>query len=315
MNFIRRLLTPASFLYGAGIWIRNKLFDFNILKAKHPGVFVISIGNLSVGGTGKTQVSIYLAKALKELNPCIVLRGYKRASRENLIVSSYDAKTYGDEAVEIFLKTKANVVVAFKRIEGAEICKKLGSKIIILDDAFSHRYIKRDLDILLMPANRMKDRLLPLGNLREPYSSMNRADALIITRLESFDMPTLSINKPIFGAKAFFRAFVDKNFEDVDISYVKGKSFSIVCAIGDEKPFIRLVENLSKDIGFKIEDVKIFPDHYFYKKEDLESNKNYICTTKDLVKLRDFDQFILGVDTTLDIPGFIDFIKNKYEKT
>ncbi|MGC8676769.1 MAG: tetraacyldisaccharide 4'-kinase [Hydrogenobaculum sp.] len=315
MNFIRRLLAPASFLYGAGIWVRNKLFDFNILKAKHPGVFVISIGNLSVGGTGKTQVSIYLAKTLKELNPCIVLRGYKRASRENLIVSSCDAKTYGDEAVEIFLKTKANVVVAFKRIEGAEICKKLGSKIIILDDAFSHRYIKRDLDILLIPANRMKERLLPSGNLREPYSSMNRADALIITRLESFDMPILNINKPIFGAKAFFRAFVDKNFEDVDISYMKGKSFSIVCAIGDEKPFIRLVENLSKDIGFKIEDVKIFPDHYFYKKEDLESNKNYICTTKDLVKLRDFDQFILGVDTTLDIPGFIDFIKNKYEKT
>lgn len=315
MNFIRGLLAPASFLYGAGIRIRNKLFDFNILKAKHPGVFVISIGNLSVGGTGKTQVSIYLAKALKELNPCIVLRGYKRVSRENLIVSSCDTKTYGDEAVEIFLKTKANVVVAFKRIEGAEICKKLGSKIIILDDAFSHRYIKRDLDILLIPANRIKDHLLPWGNLREPYSSINRADALIITRLESFDMPTISINKPIFGAKAVFRAFVDKNFEDVDISHVRGKSFSIVCAIGDEKPFIKFVEKLSKDIGFIIEDIKIFPDHYFYKKDDLESNKNYICTTKDLVKLRNFDQFILGVDTTLDIPGFIDFIKNKYEKT
>ncbi len=313
MNYYRGLLAPFSILYGAGVWVRNKLFDFNILKARNTDIFVISVGNLSVGGTGKTQLSIYLAKALKELNPCIVLRGYKRKSKENLIVSSPDTDLYGDEAVEIFLKTKAHVVVAFKRIEGAFICKELGAKVIILDDAFSHRYIKRDLDILLMPANRLKDHLLPWGNLREPYSSIKRADAIVITRLESYEMPEINTDKPIFGAKTIFRAFIDKDFNDVDISRVKGKEFDIVCALGDSEPFVRFVEKLSRDIGFKIKNIKCFKDHHFYKKEDLKQGTNYICTTKDLVKLRNFNQFILGVDTTLEIPGFLEFVKSKYE--
>ncbi len=306
-------MAPLFILYGTGVWIRNKLFDFNILKAKHPGIFVISIGNLSVGGTGKTQVSIYLAKALKELNPCIVLRGYKRKSKKSLLVVSPDTKLYGDEAVEIFLKTGVHVVVAHKRIEGAYICKELGANIVILDDAFSHRYIKRDLDILLMPANRIKDHLLPWGNLREPFSAIKRADALIITRLESYDMPKLDIDKPIFKAKTIFRAFVDKNFNDVDLSHIKGKEFDVVCALGDKEPFLRFVDSLSKDIGFKINNVRTFRDHHFYKKEDLEQHINYICTTKDLVKLREFEQFIVGVDTTIEIPGLLDFIKTKYE--
>ncbi|GAB6078178.1 tetraacyldisaccharide 4'-kinase [Hydrogenobaculum acidophilum] len=315
MKLTRGLLAPFSVFYGAGIWVRNKLFDLNILKAKHSGIFTVSIGNLSVGGTGKTQVSIYLAKSFNHLNPCIILRGYKRKTRENLLVSSLDTELYGDEAVEIFLKTHAKVVVAHRRVEGASTCKELGSNMIILDDAFSHRYIKRDLDILLMPANRIKDYLLPWGNLREPYSSIKRADAIVITRLESYDMPKLDVDKPIFKAKTVFRAFVDKDFKDVDIKAVKGKSFDVICALGDKEQFLRFVEKLSNDIGFKINDVRTFKDHYFYKKEDLKNGKNYICTTKDLVKLRDFNQFILGIDTTLEIPGFLEFVKQKYEKS
>ncbi len=309
---IRNLLAPFSLLYGVSIGIRNKLFDVNILKAQDPGIFTISIGNLSVGGTGKTQVCIYLVRAFKELNPCVILRGYKRKTKGNFIVKDDNVNYYGDEAVEIYLKTKANVVVAFNRIEGAKICKDLSAKMIILDDAFSHRYIKRDLDLLLIPANRQKGHLLPWGNLREPLNSIKRADTVIITRLESYEMPHIDFDKPIFKAKTVFKGFLDKNFNDIDISHIKGKTFDIVCALGDPSPFIRFVENLSEKKGFNIDKRIIFKDHHFYQKADLEQGKNYICTTKDLVKLRHFHEFIVGIDTELEIPDLVEFIKSRY---
>jgi len=314
MKVLRGVLAPFSFLYGSLIFTRNKLFDVNILKAQDPEIFTVSIGNINLGGTGKTQLSIYLAKAFKNLNPCIILRGYKRKSKENLLVTSPDTNLYGDEAVEIYLKTKANVVVAFKRIEGAKICKDLGAKMLILDDAFSHRYIKRDLDIVLLPANKTKDHLLPWGNLREPFGSLKRADAVVITKLESYPMPKLDIDKPIFTSKTVFRAFIDKNFNDVDISLIKENTFDVVCALGDNESFVRFVKTLSQKIGFKIGNIKMFEDHHFYKKEDLEENKKYICSTKDLVKLKSFGQTIFGIDTALDIPDLIHFIKSTYEK-
>ncbi len=313
LSKLRSLLAPFSFIYGTGVFVRNKLFDFNILKAEKSDIFTISVGNLSMGGTGKTQIAIYLADAFKDLKPCVILRGYKRKSSNTMQVLSSDINLYGDEAVEIFLKTKINVVVASKRIEGAKICKSLGSKLIILDDAFSHRYIKRDLDIVLIPANKSKDYLFPTGSLREPFSAIKRADAIIITRLESYQKPTLNINKPIFEAKTVFKGFLDKNFNYIDASSVKAKTFNIVCAIGDSQQFITFVRKLSNEFGFNINKIHIFKDHYDYKKQDLEPDKNYICTPKDLVKLRNLDYNVIAIDTSVDIPNLKDFIKQKYE--
>lgn len=313
LSKLRGFLAPLSLIYGSIIFVRNKLFDFNILKAQKPDIFTISVGNLSMGGTGKTQVVIYLANAFKDLNPCIVLRGYKRKSKETMQVLSSDTDLYGDEAVEIFLKTKAKVVVAFKRIEGAKICKSLGSKLIILDDAFSHRWIKRDLDFVLIPANKPKDYIFPMGNLREYQSAIKRADAIIITRLESYQKPNIDINKPIFEAKAMFKGFLDKDFNYIDAKSLKNKTFDVVCAIGDPEQFIYFVKNLSKEYGFNIDKIHIFKDHHDYKKHDLEYNKEYICTPKDLVKLRNLDYKLISIDASFDIPHLIDFIKQKYE--
>lgn len=310
---LRGILAPFSLLYGGVVFVRNKLFDFNILKAKNPEIFTISIGNLSMGGTGKTQVVVYLANALKDLKPCIILRGYKRKSKENLIVNSSNIELFGDEAVEIFLKTKANVVVAFKRIEGAKICKSLGSKLIILDDAFSHRYIRRDLDFVLIPANKPKDYLFPMGNLREPFGALKRADAIIITRLESYKKPHINTDKPIFEAKTIFKGFLDKTFNYIDPKSLKDKTFDLVCAIGDPEQFIKFSKTLSKEFGFYIDKIHTFKDHHHYKKEDLDPKKQYICTPKDMVKLKDFDIDVIAIDTSLEIPNLIEFIKQKYE--
>lgn len=310
---LRGILAPFSLIYWIGINFRNFLFDKNILKAEDPNIFTISIGNLSLGGSGKTQIAIYLANALKDLNPCIVLRGYKRNTKENLIVLDYNTDKYGDEAVEILLKTNANVVVAFKRIEGAKICKKLGSKLIILDDAFSHRWIKRDLDLVLIPANKIKDYLLPFGNLREPFSALKRADAVIITRLESYEKPKIDFEKQIFEAKTTFKAFIDKDFNIINEKELQNKTFNLVCALGDPEQFITFAKHLSKVYGFYIDKILIFKDHHNYKPSDLKENENYMCSIKDLVKLRYFKHNLIGIDTKIEIPNLIDFIKEKYE--
>lgn len=187
------ILAPISWLYGLGVWWRNKRFDSGSLKETsfEDKVAVISVGNLVVGGTGKTPHTEYIVRLLQRngVGPIAVLsRGYKRLSR-GFVMAGPDVSSskLGDESYQIHHKFP-NIIVAVceKRVEGIKKLLALPEppKVIILDDAMQHRYVKPGLSICLTSHNRIlyKDKLIPYGLLREPMENVKRADLLVITK-------------------------------------------------------------------------------------------------------------------------------------
>jgi tetraacyldisaccharide 4'-kinase len=188
---INKKLLPLSWCYGFGVGLRNMLFEMGALKSKKYDVPIISVGNITVGGTGKTPHVEYLIELLKDhMNVAVLSRGYKRKSRGFVLADKDTPMTQiGDEPFQMKQKYP-DIIVAVdgnrrrgieKLIEG-EAGKK--ADIILLDDAFQHRYVKPGINILLVDYHRLViyDELLPAGRLREPVKSKDRADIVIITK-------------------------------------------------------------------------------------------------------------------------------------
>ena len=181
-------LYPFSWLYGLGAGIRNKMFDWGFLKSQSFNLPIISIGNLSVGGTGKTPHTEYLIRLLQPLGKVAVLsRGYKRCTKGLVLSTPHSTMPeLGDEPYQM----KQNfpdimMAVDANRCHGVqEILKAETPLTILLDDAYQHRYIQPGVNILLMDYHRLIyfDKLLPAGRLREPRSGINRADIIIVTK-------------------------------------------------------------------------------------------------------------------------------------
>ena len=188
---INEWLLPLSWIYGLGVRIRNSLFEIGLLKSHSFDVPVISVGNITVGGTGKTPHVEYLIRLLKHKAKVAVLsRGYKRRTKGFIIADRESStRTIGDEPMQMARKfPEVTVAVDRKRVNGI---RKLtdGSTVkdidvVLLDDAFQHRYVKPGINILLVDYHRLiiYDKLLPAGRLREPLSGKNRADIVIITK-------------------------------------------------------------------------------------------------------------------------------------
>ena len=187
---INEWLLPLSWLYGLGVKFRNMLFEIGILHSESFDVPVISVGNITVGGTGKTPHVEYLIELLKDKAKVAVLsRGYKRRTRGFVIADdNATAKTIGDEPLQMKRKYGDGITVAVdrKRCHGIRqlISDEDGIDVILLDDAFQHRYVKPGVNILLVDYHRLiiYDKLLPAGRLREPLSGKNRADIVIVTK-------------------------------------------------------------------------------------------------------------------------------------
>lgn len=187
---INEWLLPLSWLYGLGVKFRNMLFEIGILHSESFDVPVISVGNITVGGTGKTPHVEYLIELLKDKAKVAVLsRGYKRRTRGFVIADdNATAKTIGDEPLQMKRKYGDDITVAVdrKRCHGIRqlISDEDGIDVILLDDAFQHRYVKPGVNILLVDYHRLiiYDKLLPAGRLREPLSGKNRADIVIVTK-------------------------------------------------------------------------------------------------------------------------------------
>ena len=186
------ILIPLTWLYGLGVGIRNKLFDCGMLKSQSFPIPVIDVGNLTIGGTGKTPHTEYLIRLLrKEYRVAILSRGYKRKSK-GFVLATPDTPMpqIGDESYQMKQKFPDIIVaVDADRCHGISQLLTLADKpeVIILDDAFQHRYVKPGLNICLMDYNRpiYNDRMLPAGRLREPQSSIQRADIVIVTKCPS----------------------------------------------------------------------------------------------------------------------------------
>lgn len=302
------LLKILSLIYGSIIFIRNKMYDLNILKSrKAENVEVICIGNVVAGGTGKTPAVQYFVK--KYLNKGkkvgILSRGYKGKRKEDLLLVRNDKEILatsvesGDEAFLHALNLKVPVVVSKDRYKGAvylrDVCKV---DIIIMDDGFQHRKLKKDKNIILIDATNPfgGNEYLPKGRLRESLKSLNRADELIITKsnyvdsesLKKIKQELLKYEKNISVATFYEENFYNMNGEEKELNIVEDKKILIFSSIANPKIFYETVKRLKPS---KIEKIE-FGDHHLYKTEEIrnisEMGKEYdyiVTTEKDIVKI------------------------------
>ena len=335
MSFLRTLLTPITFplslVYGSIIWIRNKLYDREWFSLSAFDVPIISVGNTTTGGSGKTPLVIYLSQILQRRGkkPGIVSRGYGRKSQGMVIVHDgkeliANVENSGDEPylMASVLKTVPMVVCEDRREGISHLLKNNSADVIIMDDGFQHRKVKRDLDIITISANDKKEdyRLLPWGKLREPLQNIGRANAAIFTRTNNYNPPELlpSIEPFIKGELLFSTQQLTLMKYDED-GYRKSlpleKELFAFCGIGESESFF---DSISK-LGLKSGGKRIFRDHQEYTESvitelssQIESSncKGIITTEKDLVKLPDsflaeFETYVIKIEMVFENEGAI----------
>ena len=322
MNFLRVILYPLIPVYAFVVWLRNLLFDKNILKTKPVNAKVFAVGNITVGGSGKTPVTIYLTNLLKlkGLNVGVLSRGYGRKSKGYLLVS--DGKKIlttvdksGDEIYHTVLDCSVPAAVAENRVTGAEkLIDDTKVDTIVLDDAFQHRWIKRDFNILVIDQNFLTENnffthnLLPTGTMREPLSSVKRADAIIINRkFMNKKQIQLERNNFLEGIKlftGFYKAisFFDlKSNTELSLEEFQGQKSLVVSGIASPVSFLNILKQTKVDTQNKL----IFKDHKRYTFNDIQrirqlfysSNSHSVVTTeKDAVKLTQFSRELDDID-------------------
>lgn len=320
-GFLVKLLDFCSFFYGLGSSLKNSLYDKKILHPKKVDAFVISVGNLTTGGVGKTPVVAEIAKHLTEKGEtaAIVSRGYGgRLSNKNINVISDGNKTYfnahlaGDEPYWLSQNTKAIVITTKNRFKGAEYAvKKFGAKYIILDDGFQHRKLHRNIDIVLMDSVKGfgNEKLLPAGPLREGTEAFKRIDKFVVVSKDTNHARAEKLAK-IMGKKMKLNAFVCKTEPDYIYNIKTGEklpmgaAITAMCAIGQPEQFFAFLKDF--DIKQKI----AFDDHYQYSQDDIKNiSGSIVVTEKDAVKLQAFDYdniYALKLKTVIDVKGLLD---------
>lgn len=310
----KMLLLPCSKIYGGITYMRNKFFDWKMLKEEEFDVPVITVGNLAVGGTGKTPHVEFLVQAFKRTHRIAVLsRGYRRDTKGFIIAGRTSTpRDIGDESYQIYHKFNGEVLVAVceNRVFGINELLRLDPKIdlIILDDAFQHRYVKPAISIVITEYNNpvSKDHMLPYGRLREPARGINRADIVIVSKcprkLTPLDYRSVINDYNLFPSQHLFFSHykympLQPVFPDVATSVpyldwlTEGDTILAVAGIGNPRPFVRHL----KSFGAKVK-VDIFADHHQYNKKDIEyildryrslkgSQRIIITTEKDAVRL------------------------------
>lgn len=311
MRFVIRLilqilLFPLTLLLATVVYTRNWLYDKGVLKSIRPAVFTINVGNLNLGGTGKTPHVEYLVNLLADKYQMSILsRGYKRESKGFVLADdNATAKTIGDEPMQYYqkFKDKIKVIVCENRVAGVDKIQADFPKneLIVLDDAFQHRRISPHLNLLLCDYSRpfYNDHLAPVGKLRDIRRSANRADAVIVSKCpehipvstkltmkESISRYTLP-DIPVFFSRIQYKPIV---------SYANTHAFApqntatVLTAIAKPEVFI----NHLNTQGYKIDSTIDYPDHFAFSRKEIEAVLNQsgtllqiITTEKDMVKIK-----------------------------
>jgi tetraacyldisaccharide 4'-kinase len=283
---LRILLIPFSWLYGIGISLRNLLYDIGLMPVFRSPVPVISVGNITVGGTGKTPFVEYLVRRYLEkgIKPCVISRGYKRLTRGMQVVSdgvniNGTALSAGDEPYQIAKKfSGAMVVVAEKRAVAADfVIKQYKPQLFILDDGFQHRSMGRDIDIVMIDGTRKltEIHLLPAGRRRDHISSLRRADVLINTHADKNEALPFDANKIEMRYKVnrFHSLATDKSYS---LEQMRGKRCVVFSGIGNPES----LNSTLKEAGIEILASHEYPDHYTYREKDLDVIQRSMETTK-----------------------------------
>lgn len=314
---IHSSLLPLSFLYGMGVRFRNMLFDTGILESRSFPIPVISVGNITVGGAGKTPHVEYLIRLLCETKRVSVLsRGYKRRTKGYLLASSSSTSLeLGDEPYQMYLKygRQVHVAVSANRCEGIErLCSDPETKdtdVILLDDAFQHRYVKPGVNILLVDYHRLivYDKLLPAGRLREPKDGKRRADIVIVTKcppdLRPMDFRVITKALNLYPYQKLFFTTIEygdliplfSNSRSLTLSEITS-DFEVLVLSGIASP-----QHLLCDIQKHTDNVipMTFRDHHLFTPKDiarinntfdsLSSKRIIITTEKDAARLVGLD--------------------------
>ncbi len=309
------VLKFSSLFYGIGSGLKNKLYDKGILKPHKVDAFVISVGNLTTGGVGKTPVVAEIAKYLMEKGEktAIISRGYGgKLSNKNINVISdgkttfYEAEMAGDEPFWLAQNTKAVVITSKNRVKASEFAiKNYGVTKIILDDGFQHRKLHRDLDIVLMDSEKGfgNENLLPAGPLREGTEAFSRVDKLVIVSKNTDHSRAEKLAK-IMGKKLKLKTLVAKAEPDIVYNIktgeelLKGTKAYAICAIGQPEQFYAFLKD------YDIVSTITFDDHHRYTEEEISKiNGDIITTEKDAVKLKTFgfdNIYALRLKTVID---------------
>ncbi|MDC1106948.1 tetraacyldisaccharide 4'-kinase [Prolixibacteraceae bacterium] len=329
------LLKPLSWIYGFITYIRNLMYDYNIFSSKEYAQPIISIGNITVGGTGKTPHTEYLIDLLKgKFKIATLSRGYKRKTSGFLEVQeNATAQQVGDEPLQ--MKSKHNdIVVAVdeKRVHGIDTLLSYDDtskpEVILLDDAFQHRQVTPGLHILLTDFNRLitQDHILPYGHLRESANERYRAQIIIVTKCPEILKP---IEKRLITKELDIKPFQDLffttfNYSDLEpqlentspkITDLEGKNILLFTGIANP----RSLESYLTENGAKLKTIG-FPDHYQFKKNDLikiasewksllNVNSIILTTEKDLMRIKDLSDIPEEIKNNLfTIPLKVEFI-------
>lgn len=271
-------MNPLSAIFASAIALRNSFYDRNVFKVHKLGRPVVSIGNISVGGTGKTPFVIALGELLKQRGIAfdILSRGYRRDSNAISVVDpNGPTAQFGDEPLLMARKLQVPVIVGADRYQAGLLAEQqFSTKLHLLDDGFQHRRLHRDFDIVLLPAADYADTLLPVGRLREPTSALNRADAIVV--FDAIDRPPN--NKMLWHAQ-----------RRLEVSQPAGRNIAF-CGIGRPQQFFDGLKTAQAEFADKVS----FPDHHHYVQSDIDHllqikkqarAEGFITTEKDLINL------------------------------
>lgn len=308
------MLLPLSKIYGFAVGVRNLMFKWHILKQREFPVPVVVVGNISAGGTGKTPHTEYVIDLLRyKYHIGMLSRGYKRKTKGFVLATSRSTPLdIGDEPYQIYQKYGRDITVAVceDRCTGIEELLRLDPRInlIVLDDAFQHRYVKPTVSIVLTEFNNpvFFDRLLPLGRLREPAKAIYRADMVVVTKcpaqLKAIEYRIFKNNLKLFPfQKLFFSRFnyasLRPLFPDIrkDAPHMSwlgpDDAVLVLSGIANPRPLVRYLKGFKANVK-----VKVFPDHHNFNRKDLDAiakrfnelegkQKIIVTTEKDAVRL------------------------------
>jgi tetraacyldisaccharide 4'-kinase len=331
---MNRSLMPLAGLYGAGARLRRRAFQQGWLRSNHLSQPVISVGNLTVGGSGKTPLVAQIAEILLRngLKPSILTRGYRRECGADLIAlepqtqRNPDCRVVGDEpALLARLLPHVPIVVCSDRYRAGQLAEEhYGVDVHILDDGFQHFALEREIDLVAIDVTQDvgQEALLPAGRLREPLSALSRADMMILTRVEieapdSIERQVRKFNSeaPIFHCAMELRSVIEASSQEtIAIEQYNGKPICAFCAIGTPAAFFSDLRNW----GFNPVTEIAFRDHHVYIPEDVQRlNKAakekgtvaFLTTEKDLMNLPPRFKFDLPVLVCAIQAKILDFVK------
>ncbi len=332
-------LLPLSWIYGSIVRLRNWLFDIGLKKSRAFSLPIISVGNITVGGSGKTPHVEYLIRLLQDkMKVAVLSRGYKRKTRGFVLADENTTMPeIGDEPFQMHQKfPNIYVAVDAKRVRGIETLQSEEETkdvdVVLLDDAFQHRYVKPGINILLVDYHRLiiYDKMLPAGRLREPLSGKSRADIVIITKcpkdLKPMEFRVLTKAMDLYPFQKLYFTCIDYDtpkgvFNDKQIALDELKDYNVLLLTGiaspkqmehDLKPMVKELHSLS------------FGDHHRFKGKDIDRiNETFeslpkpriiITTEKDAVRLREADGFYESVKEGMyELPIKVSFMLDQEE--